>query len=1752
MDKVHHHRDQGIQSVTAGNNFGGSNLISQAPETGRATGQRSARTRKVLIFVSSLVVASGLLWVGATPVAYAAVITWDGGGTDGTCGGGAGDGNKWSCGANWSGDVAPGSTDVATFDGTSTKDATIDAAISVSGIDINTGYTGTITQATGVTVTFDIGNYDQAAGTFTGGNSLISGGNTGSFTLSGGTFTNSSGGLTLERNFTYSGGTFTNTGKIVTFADSTAADDTTLTCSGTLEGTVVITKDGLGDFTLASGCTIDLGANPTTAVDIGANNPFTNNGTITIPSGTWTINGGTLTNNGTITHSGSGWDGEAGLINNTGATITYSGTTLSFERIFTQSGTFALTGKTITFDGNAAADDTTLTCSGTLGGTVVISKNNNGDFIVASGCSIDLGATPTTAFGTGTYTNNGTITIPSGTWTINGATSTLTNAGTITHSGSGWDFNDTGLTNNSGATITYSGTAITMERSLTQSGTFDLTGKTITFDDTNSTDDSTVTCSGTLGGTVVVTKNSDGDFINSSGCSIDLGASPTTTISSLATNGFHNHGTITIPSGTWTFTGVGNAPELGNFGTITHSGSGWDMNDAQLTNLAGATITYSGTALSIERSFTQNGTFDLTGKTVTLDGADDADDATLRCSSTLAGSIVVNKTHASGNTTLGSNCTIAGSFTRTDGPVTNPASAFTLTIQGDFSMSTTDTFGGANLTLTLGGGNNQTVTQNAGDIAGPLTVNKSGNTATLATALTTGSTCTIVEGIFDVAGNSFACGSTFTVEDGGTLKLQGGETTLTTPSTSSGSTVIYNGTASYTGLKAGNSYHHLTFDGSGGTWTMNAALDVNGNLTLTSGTLASGGNNITLAGNWTNTAAYTHGSNTVTLDGGDQTLAGPTTFNNLTKTVSTARTLTFPTGSSNKQTIAGTLTLQGASGALLSLRSASTGTQWQFDPQGTRTLFFLDVKDSHNTNSTSIATAGLNITDSGNNTGWSFNPEPPSNFAGSAISSTAITWTWTDNATDETGFKLLDSAGTVIATINTANTTSYTETGLTRGTSYSRKLIAFNGAGESAATSTVTVTTLTSPPTAPELRSPSNEALLNTNLPTFSWNKSTDNDDGMATYTLTLGSLVLSGIPASGSSASDPGSKTHVATSYTAQYFNENDGNPDNDYIALTLKDSDRTDLPLANAEHSWSVTAVDTAGNTKASATQSFVVDTQAPTIGAPVFPPDTTHQQGVYYLVNTLPTISYSVRDGHALHQVVVTLSRAETRFGGTTTYTVIQSSRYTLSGNTATVAFTPQVPLIVGTTYQLTLLVTDAAGNSSEQKVIFTVITPSDQARQEIAELDAETTPVDTIIEKLRDLLPDAPFNLSELQAHALLRHHKQADNLATFWQELLQNPLVAWLVERGSVFERSLLTSIDITQSWWQRLLALAVRLAVAIGTTIRDTSIAVVNQGATTLDRLALETTTAQQLVRLQMAQGIAHLGTLVTPLTPTVGQPLQQVGENLARSPDIGQGYRQERETARQHVSRINTQLQALGNSFQVSWETGKETRVRTGLKNRQRLGSGLTRLINPTKNTARRLALSTRQFYETMFDYRTANNITNVRISALTPTSVVVEWNTNHLTRSSKVNYGPSLSYGQSVTRNEVTDHHRLELVDLKPHTTYYFEIMNQNGTYVFDAYYALTTPSETEELSPRSFVPQDIIITSADPVAILAEPHPEAMTIFIAEPGKRYRALTAQDGWLSLLLPSGQQGWLPAEQGQLTDAATGSSQGQYPTQPE
>ncbi|MFH1429686.1 MAG: hypothetical protein ABIH39_08085 [Candidatus Margulisiibacteriota bacterium] len=105
--------------------------------------------------------------------------------------------------------------------------------------------------------------------------------------------------------------------------------------------------------------------------------------------------------------------------------------------------------------------------------------------------------------------------------------------------------------------------------------------------------------------------------------------------------------------------------------------------------------------------------------------------------------------------------------------------------------------------------------------------------------------------------------------------------------------------------------------------------------------------NWTVNGNWSNgvNGTFNCGTSTITLDGTAQTIYGINTFYNLSKTVTSADTLTFD--NTDTQTVSNNLILKGAPGQKLSLRSNSDGNQYSLNlNQDTRyTLEHLDIKD---------------------------------------------------------------------------------------------------------------------------------------------------------------------------------------------------------------------------------------------------------------------------------------------------------------------------------------------------------------------------------------------------------------------------------------------------------------------------------------------------------------------------------------------------------------------------------------------------------------------------------------------------------------------------------------------------------------------------------------------------------------------------------------------------------------------------------------
>lgn len=281
--------------------------------------------------------------------------------------------------------------------------------------------------------------------------------------------------------------------------------------------------------------------------------------------------------------------------------------------------------------------------------------------------------------------------------------------------------------------------------------------------------------------------------------------------------------------------------------------------------------------------------------------------------------LTVNGTlSVAGGTFVGGNSTIDinGSFSQSGGGFT-PSSA-TTTISQNFTLSG-GTFTGAGKNLTFDG-----------DISQQSTFNCSGN--------------------FNTASNVSSVNVAKTSNTSAFILASG--CTLSVASVSTNGPMTVNTGAVLTGT---------------GNWSSNTVTN--------SGTLSAVSATSTISGNFANTGTFNHNNGTVSFSNAAHTISGSTTFYNLVMTgISTARTLTFTAGTT--QTVLGTLNLTGSSGKVLSLRSSSPGTQWSINPQGTRTVSYVNVQDSNNTNVATIY-GGTGSTDSLNNTNWVFTSQPP-------------------------------------------------------------------------------------------------------------------------------------------------------------------------------------------------------------------------------------------------------------------------------------------------------------------------------------------------------------------------------------------------------------------------------------------------------------------------------------------------------------------------------------------------------------------------------------------------------------------------------------------------------------------------------------------------------------------------------------------------------------------------------------------------------
>ncbi|HSB09838.1 MAG TPA: HYR domain-containing protein [Blastocatellia bacterium] len=421
--------------------------------------------------------------------------------------------------------------------------------------------------------------------------------------------------------------------------------------------------------------------------------------------------------------------------------------------------------------------------------------------------------------------------------------------------------------------------------------------------------------------------NSSGGGIFVSGGTVSL--SGTSSITNNTSNGTAGRGGgVVINGGTFNLTGVtvsGNQA-AGDGGGFFVDGTGVSPNNAKL-NITGGSITgnsaANGGALATDSTSTAATTITSTSITNNTASTDTGGILTRLGSTTIDGITFTGNTSPTVKTTGGTTNTantvnIDNSITTSGGTLS--AGSSSVFIGGNFAFSG-GTFTSGTSTFTFNGTGAQSISGPSSPTFNNLIVNKASGTLTLGVNIGVAGNLTVTAGTFDLAtftANRTAAGGTLTVSNGATLKI-GGTNTLpsnyTTHSIGATSNIDYSGTnQNVSTLNSAQKYGNLLTSGSG-TKTLLGAIGIATSLTIGAGTtLDVSASNFAIndAGNWTNNGTFTPRSGTVTFDGtsGTQTLAGNTTFFNLTLNNSGATTAfgaTSTTIGGNFVTTAGTM-----------------------------------------------------------------------------------------------------------------------------------------------------------------------------------------------------------------------------------------------------------------------------------------------------------------------------------------------------------------------------------------------------------------------------------------------------------------------------------------------------------------------------------------------------------------------------------------------------------------------------------------------------------------------------------------------------------------------------------------------------------------------------------------------------------------------------------------------------------------------------
>lgn len=615
-------------------------------------------------------------------------------------------------------------------------------------------------------------------------------------------------------------------------------------------------------------------------------------------------------------------------------------------------------------------------------------------------------------------------------------------------------------------------------------------------------------------------------------------------------------------------------------------------------------------------------------------------------------------------------------------------------------------------------------------------------------------------------------------------------------------------------------------------------------------------------------------------------------------------------------------------------------------------------------------------------------------------------------------------------------------------TIYVRATDSYDNTTASGSEATDTFTIDTTAPVLIDLDAPGDNSYTSSERPTFKWKATSDATGGLSKYVLEIDNPSLGTGQPSGDFNIDniPVSRTddYETNKYLIHYENFSDSDSTNNYISIYTKsstewstdsNSGQNDGKLREGRVSWTVKAVDNVGN-ETSSSRTLFVDRTGPKIEI--------------NQVNEVPFSSSSFS----------TTDKTPTIYGKITDPLAGGSPSQTQDENGPKIASGPkQVEIKIekkeGLTYKLHTLYTlnfDKSWYSCDNKEI------SDNSKQKCDKyLPFEFTPEQ---------------NLDLGRYKITLTGKDKADNLssqASFTLDITTLAQVTVPEEKETIEEETKLLrpeeredvgkELEITKPTEAPESTVFENAAEKIVEALANLWWGLVDTGKTAIGVLADAWRGYQAFVVGSNQKILAILGKTTRTLLAAIGQGVAGATKSL------GEGYNWLSANTPGAVKPVFKVIENGASAVTATAQNaanGVKTAGKIITDKANSVGEKMTQTTRAVSQGGIKLAQKVTTFVAITSEYwfdREPTKILAVKVEKVTPTSAVIYWRTNHHA-TSVINYGFDTSYGKKVQSSERVKEHRLELTDLEPGKTYFFEVMSQNKNYVYDAYYTFTTP--------------------------------------------------------------------------------------------